>query len=332
LEPVAGGNRAMGYDSFDICSRIRMKLIIATGDYAHTRPLAAAKGGSDDLEIHWQPGRPETIFSQALSEEAPYDAAEMSLATTWALAAGEDSRFVAIPVFPSRMYRLSAFYVRNGIEHPEQLLGGRIGVVRYGQTAAVWGRALLVEQFAIDLSEIGWWVAERQSFEPQGVELKEAGSVAALQAMLGDGRIDCLLSTSVPEVFREGRTKRLFPDWPDEERALFQQSGLLPIMHTVLLRRSLVEARPELARKLIDCFDRARRIALEWLGDTDASVLPLPLHHGWVETETRGGEFDAFENGLDQNRAVLEKFASHMHAQGLTSRRIAPGEIVHPGS
>ncbi len=309
-----------------------MKLIVATGDYAHTRPLAAAGGVNGDLDIHWQPGRPETIFGRALSEEAPYDVAEMSLATTWALAAGEDSRFVAIAVFPSRMYRLSAFYVRTGIDRPEQLAGGRIGVVRYGQTAAVWGRALLAEQFAIELSEIAWWVAERQSFEPEGVELKEAGSVAALQAMLADGRIDCLLSTSVPGVFRKGRAKRLFPDWPEKERALFQRSGLLPIMHTVLVRRSLVDARPELAKTLVDCFDDARRIALEWLADTDASVLPLPLHHGWVETENRGGAFDAFESGLEQNRAVLEIFASHMHAQGLTSRRIAPGEIFDPGS
>jgi 4,5-dihydroxyphthalate decarboxylase len=309
-----------------------MKLIIATGDYAHTRTLAEVGDRGDGLEIDWVPGRPETIFHRALSHEAPFDVAEMSLATTWALAADGDSRFAAVPVFPSRMYRLSAFYVRSGIERPEQLAGGRIGVVRYGQTAAVWGRALLAEQFAIELSEIGWWIAERQSFEPEGVELKDAGSVAALQAMLADGRIDCLISTSVPEVFRKGRAKRLFADWPDRERALFQHSGFLPIMHTVLLRRSLVDAHPELARTLIDCFDRARRVALEWLGDTDASVLPLPLHHGWVETETRGGTLDAFESGLEQNRAVLDTFASHMHAQGLTSRRLAPGEIFHPGS
>ena len=304
-----------------------MKLVVATGDYLHTRPLGKAGGGSRDLDIRWHPGRPETIFSRALSEEAPYDVAEMSLATTWALAAGKDSRFVALPVFPSRMYRLSAVYVRTGIERPEQLSGGRFGVVRYGQTAAVWARALLAEEFGIEVSKLAWWVAERQSFEPIGVELNDAGSVAGLQDMLAGGRLDCLLSTSVPEVFREGRAKRLFTDWPQRERALFKQSGLLPIMHTVLVRRSLVEAHPELAGILVDCFDDARRAALQWLADTDASVLPVPMHHGWVETQTLGGARDAFESGLEQNRAELDAFASHMHAQGLTVRRIAPDEI-----
>lgn len=309
-----------------------MKLIVATGDYAHTRPLAAVSERGGDLDIQWRPGRPETVFSRALSEETPYDVAEMSLATTWALAAADDPRFIAIPVFPSRMFRMSAFYVRPGIDRPEQLSGGRIGVVRYGQTAAVWGRALLVERFGIEVSEMSWWVAERQSFEPGGVQLNDAGGVTGLEERLADGRLDCLFSTSVPEVFRAGRAKRLFPDWPETERALFEQTGFLPIMHTVLVRRSLVDAHPGLAEILVDHFDDARRVARAWLGDTDASVLPVPLHHGWVETQTLGGARDAFESGLESNRVALDTFASHMHAQGLTARRIAPSEVFHSGS
>lgn len=307
-----------------------MKLVVATGNYAHTRPLADAGRSDDGFEIHWRPGRPETIFHRALSEEAPFDVAEMSLATTWALAAAGDPRFVAIPVFPSRMYRLSAFYLRQGIDRPEQLAGARIGVVRYGQTAAVWGRAFLAERYGVDFSTLDWWVAERQSFEPTGVELNDAGSAAALEAMLVDGRLDCLFSTSVPDVFRRGEAKRLFPDWPRAERALFERSRFLPIMHTVLVRRQLVETHPKLPAALVTRFDAARRAALDWLGDTDASVLPVPLHHGWVEAGTHGGTFDAFESGLEQNRVVLEAFAGNMYDQGLAPSWIAPDEVFHP--
>ncbi len=305
-----------------------MKLVVATGDYAHTRTLMQT--GEGDLQLDWRPGRPETIFARALSEEAPYDVAEMSLATTWALAAGGDARFVAVPVFPSRMFRLSAFYVRTGIDRPEQLAGGRIGVVRYGQTAAVWGRALLEEQFGIEVSKMCWWVAERQRFEPEGMALNQAANVTELQRMLAEGRLDCLLSTSVPEVFRRGEANRLFPHWPQDEQALFEATGQLPIMHTVLVRRQLAEAFPKLPAAIVDRFEDARRSALDWLSDTDASVLPLPLHHGWVEAQSRGGTVDPFESGLERNRAVLEAFASHMHRQGLTPRRIPPEEIF-PG-
>ena len=302
-----------------------MKLVVATGDYAHTRALATP--GDGDPRLDWRPGRPETIFARALSEEAPYDVAEMSLATTWALAASGDARFVAVPVFPSRMYRLSAFYVRSGIDRPEQLAGGRIGVVRYGQTAAVWGRGLLEAQFGIEVSKMRWWVAERQRFEPEGMALNQAANVTELQRMLAEDRLDCLFSTSVPEVFRRGEAKRLFPHWPQQEQALFEASGLLPIMHTVLVRRTLVEASPQLPATIIERFEQARRAALDWLSDTDASVLPLPLHHGWVEAQGRAGAFDCFESGLERNRAVLDAFASHMHGQGLTPRRIPPDEI-----
>lgn len=309
-----------------------VKLIVATGNYAHTRLLAEAGREADAPEIEWRPGRPETIFHRALSDDAPFDVTEMSLATTWALAASDDTRFVAIPVFPSRMYRLSAFYVRPGIDRPEQLAGGRIGVVRYGQTAAVWGRAMLAERYGIVVSKMNWWVAERQSFEPKGVHLNVTGSVDALLAMLLDGRLDCLFSTSVPQAFREGKANRLFPDWPSDERTLFEQSRALPIMHTVLIRRGLADAHPGLPLLLVNCFDAARRAALERLRDTDASTLPVPLHHGWVETQTRGGAFDAFESGLERNREVLAAFASHMHVQGLTPRLIAPEEIFRPSS
>lgn len=309
-----------------------MKLAIATGDYAHTRSLAEIGSSRDGLEIDWMPGRPETIFRRALSDEAPFDVAEMSLATTWALAAKKDTRFLPLPVFPSRMYRLSAFYVQPDIEGPGQLAGGRFGVVRYGQTAAVWARAWLEQEFGVEHSKLSWWVAERQSFEPGGVELNHAGNPAALEKMLAAGQLDCLIATSVPKVFLNGKAKRLFPDWPRREKALFQRSGCLPIMHTVLVRRSLVKAHPELPGKLVACFDGARHAALEWLADTDASVLPVPLHHGWVETLALGGARDHFESGLERNRAVLDAFASHMHVQGLTSRRIAPDEVFRHGA
>lgn len=306
-----------------------MKLIVATGDYAHTRTLAGA-GDGDGLEIDWRPGRPERIFARALSEDAPFDVAEMSLATTWARVAASDTRFVALPVFPSRMYRLSAFYVREGLDRPEQLEGGRLGVVRYGQTAVVWGRAFLAREYGIDLSGLSWWVAERQSFEPEGVRLNDAGRVTSLQAMLAAGQLDCLFATSVPEVYRKGEVRRLFPDWPQKEQALFKRSSPVPIMHTVLVRRRLVETAPDLAGALVRRFEAARLAALDWLRDTDASVLPVPGHHGFVETQTRGGAFDAFENGLRANREVLESFAAHMHRQGLTPRKIPPEDVFHP--
>lgn len=139
-----------------------LKLTIATGDYTHTRPLRDARvnARSDGVfDIDWVCDRPGTIFRRTLDVDAPFDVAEMSLATAWTLPDRGIRDFIALPVFPSRMYRLSGFYVRKGVVHPEELAGGRIGVVRYGQTAAVWSRALLQHRFGIDNGGIEWWVA-----------------------------------------------------------------------------------------------------------------------------------------------------------------------------
>ena len=52
---------------------------------------------------------------------------------------------------------------------------------------------------------------------------------AALEAMLLEGELDCLLSVDEPPAFRKGQVHRLFPDFGAEERAQFQRTGLYPI-------------------------------------------------------------------------------------------------------
>ena len=58
------------------------------------------------------------------------------------LRAGGDDKFVAIPVFPSRLFRHSCIYVNTeaGINDPKDLVGKKIGVPEYSMTAAVFAR------------------------------------------------------------------------------------------------------------------------------------------------------------------------------------------------
>lgn len=307
-----------------------MKLTIATGDYAHTRPLQGGRvdaEGDGVFDINWVCDRPGAIFRRTFDQDAPYDVAEMSLATTWALSDRGVRDFVALPVFPSRMYRLSGFYVRDDVVDPKQLAGGRVGVVRYGQTAAVWSRAVLQHDYGIDIAGIEWWVAERQPIEPEKATIRQAQSHDDLESMLADGALDCLIATSVPAVFTQGRVHRLFSDWAERERSDHSNTGFVPIMHTLLIRRSLAETCPRLPAAVVDRFEAAKRSAFAWLRDTDASSLPVPLHHGWVENAFRGGVDDPWPYGLSANRPVLDRFAGYMHEQGLTRRQISPEEV-----
>ena len=311
-----------------------MELTLATGDYAHTRGLEAlAPPAPDGTPIHLRHLRdvPSAIFRAALSPEAPYDISELSLASTYVLADQGTPPMVALPIFPSRMFRHAAFYVRPGVRSPEDLRGGRIGVVRYGMTAAVWARALLQGEYGLAPEDLQWWVGETQFFPPGGMRVHQAEGQAGLEAMLEGGDLDALFSVIVPRAFREGRVERLFPGFAAAERAQFARDGLYPVMHCIAVKRGLLAAHPWLGDWVMAAFTAAKHAALEWLLDTDASTLPLPFQHGWAEEARTLLGPDPWPYGLPANRPVLEAFGRMMHTQGLTRRALTPEEVFSPG-
>ena len=87
-----------------------------------------------------------------------FDVAEMSASEFVSRAGTGDSPFVAIPVFPSRVFRHGYIFVntRSGIRTPKDLEGRRVGVPLYSQTAALWVRGHLAHQFGVNLDTIRW--------------------------------------------------------------------------------------------------------------------------------------------------------------------------------
>jgi 4,5-dihydroxyphthalate decarboxylase len=69
-----------------------------------------------------------------------------------------NSPFVGIPVFPSRVFRHSAFYVRSdrGKSGPKDLEGKRVGITEWAQTAGIYARGFLSETAGVDLRKIQW--------------------------------------------------------------------------------------------------------------------------------------------------------------------------------
>jgi len=311
-----------------------MELTLALGDYAHGRTLTTGTILDHEgqvVTLRRVIDEPSVIFRKAGEKPCPFDVTEMSLATTYVLADQGDPRFVPLPVFPSRMFRHSAFYVRDPGLRPEDLRGKRIGVVRYGMTAAVWARSLLADGYGIAPEDMAWSIGEPQFFQPSGIELNIVEGRAALESMLEEGNLDVLFSVHEPAAFREGRLHRLFPDFGAAERERFDRTGLYPIMHTMLVRRELAGEHPWLPALLQGALEEAKAEALRWLLDTDVSSLPLPFEHAWGNQvrDLLGG--DPWPYGIEPNRAVLTDFGKHMHAQGLTSRPLSPEQVFGGG-
>ena len=124
-----------------------LKLTLACGRYDRTQPLIDGRVLVEGVDLTFLPLRPGETFWRMLNH-GEFDCSEMSLSSYTILRSEGDTRFIAIPVFPSRVFRHSAVYLRadSKIEKPQDLKGKRIGVADYQMTAAVWVRGFLIER------------------------------------------------------------------------------------------------------------------------------------------------------------------------------------------
>jgi len=133
---------------------------------------------------------PREIFDRMGGAEE-FDVAEFSASEFLARMARDDRAFVALPVFPSRVFRHGYIYVnrRSGIRTPKDLEGKRVGTALYTQTAAVWIRGHLAHQYGVDLSTIRWVQGAVEKGGPMAIQ-----PAAAAQAGRNRGEFVRLLA------------------------------------------------------------------------------------------------------------------------------------------
>jgi 4,5-dihydroxyphthalate decarboxylase len=314
----------------------KVQLTLACGDYDRTRPLQDGEVTPEGVELTYLPMGPTEIFWRMLRHQE-FDVSEMALVPFMLAVERGEPDLIGIPVFTSRCFRHSAIYVNSkaNVERPEDLAGKRVGVLSYVNTAAVWVRGILQEDYGIGHDEIKWVESRgvKQTFQPPpGVILESVPSDQTLDGMLATGELDALINPRMPKAFvAEGSgVRRLFPDFAELEKDYFRRTGVFPIMHLVVMRGALARAYPWLATSLYKAFCLAKTLCLRALYDTVALKNSLPWMIAEVE-EVRElfGRTDYWPYGLDDdmNRATLDVVRRYAHEQGITSRRIAPEEL-----
>jgi len=284
------------------------------------------------------------LFPLAVGE-APYDITEMSISSYILQASRGVGEYIAIPAFVSRAFRHSGFFARkgSGIEDPTDFAGRRIGVPEYQMTAALWMRGILSDEYGVEARSIRWRTGaldagvRRERLElalPDDMQVEPIEDGQTLQKLLQDGDIDGLLAPKPPEAFLDGddRFQRLFPDFEAAEQAYHAKTGFFPIMHLIGVRKSLVEANPDLPRALYDAFVAARDSAIDrlrkvWLGN--ANRLSLPWLNASMERTLATLGPDYWSYGFAANRAELEAVCRYSIEQYLAERQVAPEELFH---
>jgi 4,5-dihydroxyphthalate decarboxylase len=316
----------------------RLHLTLATTDYDHVRDLVNGVVRAQGIVLTGFVLPVEEIFFRFIKNRE-WDISEMSFGKFIAFAAQGNSPFIGIPVFPSRVFRHSAFYVRadRGIATPKDLEGKTVGIPEWAQTAGIYARGFLSETAGVDLSKIRWVQAGmNQPGRDEKVEFKLAKNIqyqqrrdASISGLLLSGEIDAAISARVPDAFTQGGGKivRLYPEYRAEEMAYHAATGIFPIMHVIAMRRAVFERYPWVAMNLFNAFDEAKRRSLERIEDLTASRIPVPWAASIAGEWSKGFVADPFPYGLEANRKTLDAFCRFSHDQGVTARRLTPDDL-----
>lgn len=318
-----------------------LKLTLAVGDYDHTRDLALGRVRPVGIDLTVLNFNVEEIFFR-FYDRLEWEVSEMSMGMyTSALSRG-DKRMIAIPVFPSRVFRHSAIYVRSDgpIRTPQDLAGRTVGVPQWSQTATIYVRGYLAATAGVPLAGIAWVQAgvndpgrdEHAELRlPPEISLRQVRD-RSLSAMLLAGEIDAMISARVPRPVVEGdpRIRRLFPDFRKAEQDYFRATGIFPIMHTIVIRRDAYDANRWIARNLMLAFEEARDRSVGRMLDLTASHVPVPW--GMDFAREAGSELvfrdkGYWPYGVAANRTTLEAFLQYAFEQGTCHRRLQIDEV-----
>jgi 4,5-dihydroxyphthalate decarboxylase len=320
----------------------RLRLTLACWNYDRTRALADGSVRPEGIDLDYLGLEVEETFFRMLRHRE-FDIAEMSLSSYTVTLSRDDPPFIALPIFPSRMFRHACIFIstKSGIREPKDLAGRKVGVPEYQMTAPVWIRGILQDEYGVDPSAVHYFTGgveepgreEKLKLDlPARIRVTPIGATQTLSRMLADGAIDALYTARTPSTFETnpGAVRRLFDDYVTAERDYHRRTRMFPIMHTVVMRRDVYRAHRWMAQSLCKAFAEAKRRARADLLVTNALSSMLPWQIAQVEEARRELGDDWWPYGLEPNRAVLDTFLRYHHEQGLSKRRLAPEELFAP--
>jgi 4,5-dihydroxyphthalate decarboxylase len=320
----------------------KLPITFACGLYDRMLPLYTREVQADGIDLNFLPiDSPREIFDR-MSGAQEFDASEMSSSEFIARHAAGDCPFVALPVFPSRVFRHGYIAVnRQMVRSPADLAGRRIGVPLYAMTAAIFIRGMLQHDFAVDLAQVRWVEGAMNEAKPHGhptrlklakpVSIEPAAVGKSLSDLIDIGEIAATIGTSLPDAMhRNPDIRRLFADPHEQEKDYYRRTRIFPIMHLVAVRREIYERHPFVATSLYRAFCQAKDVALEKMRYPGTLRYMLPWMRSEIEEidEVFGG--DPWPYGVEPNRPTLEALVQYLAEQGLIAGPVPVEKLFVP--
>jgi 4,5-dihydroxyphthalate decarboxylase len=313
------------------------------GANERSQPVIDGSFAIDGVDLAVTVAHPSEIFWRQLAFQE-FDISEMSLSSLLIVTARGDSPWVGLPIFTSRRFFHTGVLVRKsaGITAPADLRGKRVGVPEYQQTAALWARGVLQHEFDVHPTQMNWFMERTEDRShggatgftpPLGVTLQYIPAEKSIGTMMVAGELDAtllyitdrnLVDRSRVDLDGHPDIATLFPDPFAEGARYYQKTGIFPINHGMVVRRSLVEKYPWLPLNIYRTFQAAKDSVA-----ARARQLAEPYFQlGLLPAEGRRAmATDPFPYGIKANRETLETIARYSHEQGLTPRVVPLDEV-----
>ncbi len=319
------------------------RITFASGLYDRMQPLYTGEIKPEGFQLDFRVVEWSREIFDRMAGKQEFDAAEFSSSEMISRLSAGKCPFVAIPVFPSRMFRHGFITInrRSGIREPKDLEGRRIGTPLYTQTAAIWLRGQLQHDYGVDLSGITWVQGAINAPGAHGdptvlapvraARIEVNRSAKSLSALLESGEIDAILGSNIPDALgRNPDVQRLIPNFHEVERDYFRRTHIFPIMHLVAIRRDTHQAHPQLAASLYKAFEQSKNRALERMRHLGALRYMLPWLPEYLDEINDVFAGDPWPYGIEANRPTLQALVTYMAEQGIIERPMALEDIFVP--
>lgn len=312
-----------------------------------TRAIFEDKVKPDGISLICTPLHASELFWRQL-RFGDFDVSEMSLSSFLMAVAGGDMRWVGLPIFTTRrMFNVGVLVRRDrGIEKPVDLIGKKMGVPEYQQTAALWTRGYLQHEYGVHPRDMEFWMERNDDYSqgaaigfkpPPDVKLNFIPNDTNLGEMLLQGKLDGalrylagtdnLVDRSTVDLSRHSDFKSLFPDPHAEGVRFYTKTGLYPINHCMVIKREITNRHPWTVLNLFKAFVRANDIAEK----ARMEAVAYHVETGLLPPEARKAlTTPLIRHGVKANRRVLETTAQYSFEQGLTPRLVKIEEMFAP--
>lgn len=303
-------------------------LAVETGYHLRAKPLNDGRVRMDNFELKAiafaEDGKGHEEFLAG-----DFAAGEFSLANYLTLKS-RDKPLIAIPVFPNRKFRHSYIFVREDspLKEPAQLKGKRVGIPGWLNTAGLWVRGILSDEYGVKPQDIHWIARRKSPIElalPAGTRIDAVPGEGSLAARLLKGEFDAMIVPDFPE---EAGIRRLFADSKQVEQDFYRRTQIFPTSHAVVFKQGYLDKYPSAAGELFNAWCKAKRLALE--DDADATYSNFAWNRQvWEEQRALMGS-DPWKYGIKGNEKVLNTLIRYADEQGLLQRKLTIADLFLP--